>query len=90
MRQPRMTAGLGIAGSQDIISGAETRFRLSRDFVNGCRTGDPGGHEYDMSVKFFPCRVYINSCRHDTLGRVITCPLLSSHNMFGVLLVVRG
>jgi hypothetical protein len=38
MRQPRMTAGLGIAGSQDIISGAETRFRLSRDFVNGCRT----------------------------------------------------
>jgi hypothetical protein len=38
MRQPRMTAGLGIAGSQDFILGAETRFGLSRDVVNGCRT----------------------------------------------------
>jgi hypothetical protein len=26
-----MTAGADIAGSQDFISGAETRFRLSRD-----------------------------------------------------------
>jgi hypothetical protein len=33
-----MTAGLGIAGSQDFILEAGDRFRLSRDFTNGCHT----------------------------------------------------
>jgi hypothetical protein len=36
MRQSRMTAGPGIVGSQDFIPGVETRFRLSRDFTDGC------------------------------------------------------
>jgi hypothetical protein len=38
MRQPRMTAGSGIAGSQDFIPGGENQFRLSRDFTYGCHT----------------------------------------------------
>jgi hypothetical protein len=38
MRQPRMMAGPDIAGIQDFILGAETRFQLSRDFTDGCRT----------------------------------------------------
>jgi hypothetical protein len=28
---------------------------------------DPGGHTYDVSVRFFLCRVFINSSRGDTL-----------------------
>jgi hypothetical protein len=38
MRQPRLTARPGIAGTQDFVLGAETQFRLSRDFMDGCRT----------------------------------------------------
>jgi hypothetical protein len=38
MRQPRMTAGSGIAGNQDFIPRAGAQFRLSRDFVDGCHT----------------------------------------------------
>jgi hypothetical protein len=68
MRQPTMTVGPDIAGSQDFIPGAEPRFRLCRDFVNGCCTGDPGGHAYDVLVRFFPCSVYIDLNRRDTLG----------------------
>jgi hypothetical protein len=37
MRQVRMTAGPGIARSQDFILRAGGRFRLSRDFTNDCR-----------------------------------------------------
>jgi hypothetical protein len=68
MRQPRMTVGLGITGSQDFIQGAGTRFRLSRDFADGCRTWDPGGHAYDVLVRFFPYSVYIDWSHRDTLG----------------------
>jgi hypothetical protein len=67
MRQPRMTAESGIAKSQDFILGAETQFQLSRDFTDGCRTWDPKGHAYDVSIRFFPCRVYIDLSRRDTL-----------------------
>jgi hypothetical protein len=38
MRQPRMTVGSSIAGSQDFIPGVGARFQLSRDFANDCRT----------------------------------------------------
>jgi hypothetical protein len=68
MRQPRMTAGPSITGSQDFILGARDRFGLSRDFANGCRTCDPVGHSYDVLVGFFPYKVYINSSHRDTLG----------------------
>jgi hypothetical protein len=68
MRQPRMMIGSGITGSQNFIPGAETRFQLSRDFANDCRTWDPGGHMYDMSVRFFPRCVYIDLSHHDSLG----------------------
>jgi hypothetical protein len=66
MRQPRMTAGPSITRSQDFIPGAGARFRLSRDFTNGCHTCDPEGHTYDVLVRFFPYRVYIDSNRCDT------------------------
>jgi hypothetical protein len=38
MRQPRMTVGSSIAGSQDFIPGVGAQFRLSKDFANDCRT----------------------------------------------------
>jgi hypothetical protein len=56
-----------IARSQDFIPGAEAKFWLSRDFSEYCRTWDPRGHAYDVLVRFFPCRVYTNSNRCDTL-----------------------
>jgi hypothetical protein len=64
---PGWRPGRMIAGSQDFIPGAETRFWLSRDFMDGCQTWDLRGHAYDMSVRFFPCRVYIDLNCHDTL-----------------------
>jgi hypothetical protein len=64
---PRWWPGRTIAGSQDIIPRAETRFRLSRDFADGCHIWDPWGYVYDVLVRFFPCRVYTNSNRCDTL-----------------------
>jgi hypothetical protein len=57
-----------IARSQDFIPGARAGFWISRDFMDGCRTWDPRGHGYDMLVRFFPYRVYIDSNHRDTLG----------------------
>jgi hypothetical protein len=57
-----------IVGSQDFIPGAGARFWLSMDFMDGCRTWDPGGHVYDVLVMFFPSRVYTDSNYRDTLG----------------------
>jgi hypothetical protein len=65
---PGWRPGRTIAGSQDFIPAAGARFWLSRDFTDGCRMWDPRGHAYDMLVRFFPSRVYINSSRRDTLG----------------------
>jgi hypothetical protein len=42
-------------------------FRLSRDFTNYCHIWNPGGHACDVLVRFFPCKMYIDSNRHDTL-----------------------
>jgi hypothetical protein len=87
----RMTAGPGIAGSQDFTSGAGDRFRLSRDFTNDCRTWDPGGRAYDVLVRFLPLQgVYrFESPRHSRIW-VTACPLLSSRSMSGVVSMVRG
>jgi hypothetical protein len=54
--------------NQDFIPGAEPRFWLSRDFADGCLVWDPWGHTYDVSVRFFPYMMYIDSNRRDTLG----------------------
>jgi hypothetical protein len=48
--------------------GAGDRLRLSRDFTDGYYTWGFGSRTYDVLVRFFPCRVYINSSHHDTLG----------------------
>jgi hypothetical protein len=56
-----------IIGSQDFVSGAKTRVSLSRDFADGCHMWDPWGCTYVMLVRFFPCRVHIDSNHHDTL-----------------------
>jgi hypothetical protein len=56
-----------IARSQDIIPGAETRFWPSRDFVDGFHMWDPRGHSCNVLVRFFPCRVYIDSNHRNTL-----------------------
>jgi hypothetical protein len=85
MRQLRMTAGLGIARSQDFMPGAKTQFLHSRDFANGCHTWDPRGHEYDVSVRY----IRFESPWHSQIW-VTACPLLSSRSMFSVLLVVGG
>jgi hypothetical protein len=56
-----------ITESQDFISGVWAWFQPSRDFMEGCRTWDPRSHAYDVLVRFFPCRVYINLNHRDTL-----------------------
>jgi hypothetical protein len=38
MRQPTTMVGLGDHWGEDFISGAGAQFRLSRDFMGGCRT----------------------------------------------------
>jgi hypothetical protein len=88
---PGWRPGRTIAGSQDFISGAETRFRPSSDFADGCRTWDPRGHMYDVLVRFFPYMVYVDSNYRDTLRYewlfAHCChPVLC----LGVLLMVRG
>jgi hypothetical protein len=36
--------------------------------MDDCCTWDPGGHAYDVLVRFFPCMVYIDLSHRDTLG----------------------
>jgi hypothetical protein len=77
--------GRTITRSQAFILGAETQFWLSRDFTDGCRMWDLWGHMYDVSVKFFPCRVYIDSNHCDTL--IYECPLVCCCHLIVCLVV---
>jgi hypothetical protein len=65
--QPKMTAGPDITGSQDFIPGVETRFRFSRDLRMIVVRETPAIARMHVLVRFFLCRVYIDSSRHDTL-----------------------
>jgi hypothetical protein len=56
-------------------SGARTSSRVQGsdfDIVETCEwlsyVRASGSQAYDVLVKFFPCRVYIDSSHHDTLG----------------------
>jgi hypothetical protein len=46
--------------------------RLDFDLVGTCKwlsyVRASGSQAYDVLVRFFPCRVYIDSSRRDTLG----------------------
>jgi hypothetical protein len=64
---PGWRPGQTIAGNQDFILGAGAQFWSSRDFAEGCHTWDMWGPAYDMLVRFFPYRVYIDSNRRNTL-----------------------
>jgi hypothetical protein len=65
--------GRMIAGSEDFIPGARTRFQLSRDLAEGCRMWNTRDHTYGVLVRFFPCMVHTNSNCCDTLR--YECPL---------------
>jgi hypothetical protein len=56
-----------------------------------CRTRDSWGHAYDVSIRFLPCRVYIDLNHYDTLGyewSLARCCHLVVY--LGVMLMVRG
>jgi hypothetical protein len=65
---PGWRPGRTIVDRQDFIPGAEARFWLSRDFEDDCHTWDSRGQAYDVLVRFFPCKVYIDLNCRDTLG----------------------
>jgi hypothetical protein len=60
--------GQMIAGGQDFIPGGGAQIRFSRDIMDGCRMWDLGDYTYDVSVRFFPYRVYTDPNCHNTLG----------------------
>jgi hypothetical protein len=61
------TVRLDDPGGQDFIPGAVAQVRLSRDLRMVVIRETPGGNAYDMLVRFFSCRVYIDLNYHDTL-----------------------
>jgi hypothetical protein len=85
---PGWRPGQTIIGSQYFILRAGARFWLSRDFTDGCRKWDPGGHAYDVLVRFSPCRVYINSSCRDTLR--YEWPLVHCYHLIVCLVVLMA
>jgi hypothetical protein len=53
---------------QDFIPGAGVRFRHSRDLRMLLYVRASGSQAYGVLVRFFPCRLYIDSSHHDTLS----------------------
>jgi hypothetical protein len=85
---PGRRPGWTIARGQDFIPGAGAQIRLSRDFTDGCRTWDPEGHAYDVSVRFSPCRVYPDLNRRDTLE--YEWPFAHYYHLIVCLIVLDG
>jgi hypothetical protein len=85
---PGWRAGRMIARGQYFIPGAGARFWLSTDFVDSCHMWDARCHTYDMSIRFFPCRVYTDSNHHDTLR--YEWPLVCCYHLVVCLVVLMA
>jgi hypothetical protein len=54
-------------GGQDFILRVGAQIWLSKDFAHGCHMWDLRGHAYNVLVRFFPCKVYIDWNHRNTL-----------------------